>query len=264
VEDINAVRASIRACVCQGGKLGWSMMQLGKSCGTNAPCAVLALVVLGACSSQDGTVVAEVDPTTTQEVATADPATTQEAATADPATTQEAATADPATTQEPNCSEFVRAEPVDLEVSASVIATEPNLIWHLTELSPPLIADGGGVYWHDTYGSLSAQRRGDPGVVQLLEGTAPVEGDTRNRYMLGMATNASGVSSLTAIFRRTHRSAPTSGVPADGKSDLRGLARTDGERFGVLTHPGQTHSIQLRLDQHSANSGLQIDALPIG
>jgi hypothetical protein len=98
----------------------------------------------------------------------------------------------PVTEENPSCVGAEAPEPVTVEATVSIIATGQDRIDAIidTELSPAFIADGSGIYWHDTRGSVYAQRRGEAGVVQLLQGAERVEGAARASYILGMAASA--------------------------------------------------------------------------
>jgi hypothetical protein len=61
-----------------------------------------------------------------------------------------------------SCADFPRVVPVDLEPNVRVTATVQEQILPFSRLSPVLITDGSGVYWHDTSGSVFAQYRGAP------------------------------------------------------------------------------------------------------
>jgi hypothetical protein len=91
---------------------------------------------------------------------------------------------------DPNCVGSDAPEPVIVDATVRVVATGQERIVSLsTQLSPAFIADGSGIYWHDTRGAVFAQRRGETSV-QLLPSAERVDGAPREAFILGMAASA--------------------------------------------------------------------------
>lgn len=128
----------------------------------------------------------------------------------------------------PECTILEPGEPVTLAADAHVLGSEAALGRAAGQLTRPLLADGGDVYWYDAQGSVFVERQGNGQPVELRRAEPPSE--TEHEEAIGLAANADRVF-VGYGYRINY---PTDSIDFEPPGRLLSLAKQTGQAEVLL------------------------------